>query len=278
MRNRNERRLLVSIITITLNSEKYIADAVQSIMSQSYPYIEHIVIDGASKDRTVAIVKELNPKAVIISEPDSGPLEAANKGLSIAKGDIIALLNSDDYYANEQVIQKVVDTFISNESVKVLYGIVQAVDSADGKIIMRHGRPVTSKDFGLKYLKAVLEFDIMPGLALFARKEVYDTVGLFSSEYAVIADGEYNLRVIKLYKPFFLNEVITIMRSGGISSQNVFKAHKAVYKLLRRENVRLIDALGYYFYCCIRTFFSKLFLNTGMRGIFLLYLRIKGQF
>ncbi|TAN42247.1 MAG: glycosyltransferase [Nitrospirae bacterium] len=271
------QNILVSIITVVYNGERHIADAVKSITSQTYPNIEHVVMDGASTDRTVAIVKELNPKAVIVSEPDSGALEALNKGLRMVKGDVIGLLNSDDYYADENVIQKVVDAFIADKSAKVLYGTMQMVDSADGKLILRKGRPVTSEDSGLNYLKAVLASDIAPVVTMFAMREVYDTVGPFSHEYSVIADGEYSIRMLKLYKPFFLNEVVIIMRSGGLASQNIFKAHKDVYKLLRRENIGFMAAFGYYLYCCVLTFFSRLFLGSGMRGIVLAYRRLKGQ-
>jgi len=100
---------IVSVITVTFNSAKTVADTMRSVASQSYPFIEHIIIDGASNDGTVEIVRSLmTSDSKLVSEPDSGLYHGMNKGIRIASGDIIGFLNSDDVFTNENIIQKVV--------------------------------------------------------------------------------------------------------------------------------------------------------------------------
>jgi len=132
---------LVSIVTPTLNSESFIEDNIRSIRSQTYPNIEHVIVDGVSTDSTLDIVKKLDPDAVVISEKDRGISDAFNKGLRLAKGDIIAILNSDDYYADERAIEKVVQVFRTRPETDMLYGKVRCVDQQTGHTLVIYGEP-----------------------------------------------------------------------------------------------------------------------------------------
>src|SRR4030042_3460767 len=137
--NKSEMKIanyqLVSIITPTLNSERFIGDNIKSILNQTNTNIEHIIIDGGSTDNTLAFVKSSDPKAIVISEPDKGISDAFNKGLKIAKGDIIAILNSDDYYAHNQIVQQIVEIFSSKDHIKMIYGKVKCIKQETGKTI-----------------------------------------------------------------------------------------------------------------------------------------------
>ena len=121
----------ISIITATYNSEAHIADCVRSVNSQTYDNIEHIIIDGASKDNTINIIEETpNRVTKIVSEPDKGIYDAMNKGIIMATGDVVGILNSDDFFTSDDVIETVVDTFKNND-IDALYGDVHFVNPDD---------------------------------------------------------------------------------------------------------------------------------------------------
>ena len=121
----------ISIITATYNSAATIRDCIQSVNSQTYNNIEHIIIDGASKDNTLEIINSLPNRVItIVSEPDKGIYDAMNKGIKAATGDIIGILNSDDFFTSDDVIETVVDTFKNND-IDALYGDVHFVNPDD---------------------------------------------------------------------------------------------------------------------------------------------------
>lgn len=270
-------RPLVSIITPVLNGEKYIADTVKSVLSQTYPYIEHIVIDGNSRDNTISIIKALNPKAIVFSEPDKGATDAMNKGLQIAKGEIIGLLNYDDYYANSNVIQKVVNEFLSKPDVKVLYGKVKCINPQTGETLFLVGTPSRSKEFTFRKVREVVEGKTITYPGTFTKREVYNNVGPFSLEYDICTDYEYYLRVIKLYEPYFLNEILTIMRRRGRSDRNAYRGHREVYKLIKSNGINPISALTYLFYRYSMTFFSLTLQKIGLKKIVFFYRKLNGK-
>jgi len=261
---------LVSIITPVLNGEKFISCTIKSVLSQTYPYIEHIVIDGKSADNTLSIVKESNPKAIVVSEPDNGATDAINKGLRIASGEIIALLNHDDYYAHDNVIRRVVDLFVADPQLKVIYGKVRSIHPLTEQTLAIYGEP-------FNYEKMLRRYIIMPYPATFLRKEVYATVGAFSVEYVVCTDYEYYLRVIKSYRPLFLDEILAVMRWGGFSTRNIYRGHREVYKLMRSNGVNRTSAslnLGYKY---TMTFLSLALQKIGLNNLVKFYRKMKGQ-
>lgn len=260
---------LVSIITPTLNSERFIGDNIKSILTQTYQNIEHIIVDGVSSDNTLSIVKSLNPKAVVISEPDKGISDAFNKGLRLASGDIIAVLNSDDYYAHNQVIQSVVEIFNSKDHIKVIYGKVRCIQLDTGETLAIYGEP-----FSLEKMKMEI---IMPHPAIFASREVYETVGPFSLEYRLCMDHEYFLRVTKLYEPHFMDEILTIMLWGGFSTRNMYLGHREAYRILRSNEVNVVSALANLIYRYTMTSLSLALQKIGFSNLVMLYRKSKGQ-
>ena len=125
----------VSIITATYNSAATVADSIRSVQQQSYQNIEHIIIDGVSKDDTLSIVHAMH-QGTIVSEKDKGIYDAMNKGIAIADGEIIGILNSDDYYADDRIIEKVGNLFASTDC-DAVYGDLLYIDNIDRLKIKR---------------------------------------------------------------------------------------------------------------------------------------------
>lgn len=207
--------LRISIITVTYNSAGTIKDTLESIKNQDYPHIEHIIIDGGSKDNTMDIVAQYPHVAIKKSEKDKGIYDAMNKGLKLATGDIIGILNSDDMYASNQVLSKVASRF-KNENRPVLYGDLQYVHQNNLDKVVRTWVSGT-------YTKSSFYYGWMPPHpTVFFRRWVYDEVGLFNTSFRVAADYEMMLRVLfkKEYKASYLNEILVKMRTGGVSNDS----------------------------------------------------------
>ncbi len=225
----------ISIITATYNSEVSIASALQSVSSQTYPHLELVVIDGKSKDNTVAIVKEIYNRPVkIVSEKDKGIYDALNKGVREATGDIIGLVHSDDFLASPDVISDVIAAFHQHD-VDGVYGDLQYVNKADTSKVIRFWK---SEQFHPDLLKK----GWMPAHpTLFLKKEVYEKHGLFNLDYNIAADYDLMLRIFSDFtlKFHYLPNVITKMRVGGASNRSLKNI-----KLKSTEDFRALKANG----------------------------------
>lgn len=204
---------VVSIITTTYNSEKTIRDTLASVAAQDYPHIEHIIVDGLSKDNTLAIAREFPHVSRIISEKDSGIYDAMNKGIIAATGEIIGCLNSDDFYESTSVITKVVAQMMADES-NALYGDLVYVRPD-------HTTKVTRTWIAGKFRPGKFLFGWMPPHpTFFVRREVYQQFGLFNTTLRSAADYELMLRF--LYKArvsvSYLPQILVRMRAGGMSN------------------------------------------------------------
>ena len=175
----------ISIITACFNSESTILDALNSLKSQEYKNIEHIVIDGASTDKTLEIINNNKiANSVIISEPDNGIYEALNKGIRASSGEIIGFLHSDDLYGNSKVLKNVADKF-SQIRTDAVYGDLNYVRHADvGKII----RQWQTRDFSRDWFKYGW---MPPHPTVFLKKDVYDRFGLFEETFKISGDYVY---------------------------------------------------------------------------------------
>ena len=211
----SNQRPLISIITACLNSEKYIEQTIQSVISQTYPNIEYIIIDGGSTDKTLAIIEKYNDKiAKFISEPDSGVYDAMNKGIVISTGEIIQFLNSGDYLQSFDTIEKVADAF-KDKSILGVYGNVEILNDSM-KIKEIRGRKVTFNS--LLYRRICHQ-------ALFVRKSLFDEIGLFTTTFKYSADHEFIVKSIKRYPNGFLylDMVLAKYRDGGMSCKMMEK-------------------------------------------------------
>lgn len=228
----------VSIITVCFNSAATIRDTIRSVLTQSYADIEYIVVDGASTDETVAIIREYQEDiSKIISEPDDGIYDAMNKGISSATGDIVGILNSDDFFESPDTIQQVVDCFGNGSCVDIVFGDLIYVDSHDLTTVKRF---YSSR----KFKPWKLRFGWMPPHpATFVRRSAYDRCGQYSLKYKISSDYEMFVRWLMVEKlPYFrVDRVLVRMRQGGVSTSGIRSNF-----LLNREIVDACVSNGVY--------------------------------
>lgn len=215
----------VSIITISFNSAATLEDTIRSVLSQDYPDLEYIIVDGNSTDGTLDIVKRYQSSiAQFISEPDKGIYDGMNKGLKMATGDLIGILNSDDIYEDSKVISDVVHLMESSQSMAAYADLVY-VDRLDTSKVTRYWKSGS-------YKKGAFRKGWMPPHpTFFVRKSVYDRYGYFNLHLKSAADYEIMLRFIHKHgiEPAYLPRVITRMRAGGqsnLSLKNRIKANR----------------------------------------------------
>ena len=206
---------MISLITATYNSEAFLKSALASIYRQSaLDQIEHIAVDGLSKDATTNIYAEIAPESQLISEKDSGLYDALNKGVTRAKGEFIGFCHADDVLAGDTVIEAVLKAFEENPAIGIVYGDLLYKDAQLDKTI-RHWKSGKQASFKTGWMP--------PHPATFVRKSVFDNVGLFRTDIGSAADYEWLLRAFHIHKTkaYYLPKVLVNMRSGGISNANL---------------------------------------------------------
>ena len=208
----------VSIITVCYDSEKYLSSAIDSVIFQSYPNVEYIVIDGGSKDDTLIIISKYSSFiACSVSEPDKGIYDAMNKGLALATGDVIAILNSDDFYPNNNVIADVVKVFDENPSTEMVLGNVDFVSPVQLE------KPIRFYS-SFKFESWKMRFGFMPAHpGAFIRRSAYEKVGDYKFGYKIGADFEWFVRAFLVHKLSYvkLNKTLVRMREGGVSTSGI---------------------------------------------------------
>lgn len=234
----------ISIITSVYNNQETIKDAMDSVLSQTYENIEYIIVGGASTDGTVEIVQSYGDKiSKFISEKDKGIYDGLNKGISLATGDMIAFLHSDDIYASDSIIEEVVLTFKSDKSLDGVYGDLVYTPKADTDKVLRYWK---SKEFDSSLLKN----GWMPAHpTLFLKREVYERFGGFDLSFRIAADYDFMLRVLSGgIKVKYLPEVLYKMRVGGESNKsikNIILKSKEDLKALKKNNIGGVGTLVY---------------------------------
>ena len=226
----------ISLITVTHNSEKYLSECIESVIKQTYGNIEHIVIDGKSTDKTVDIIKKYNKNiAKWISESDRGMYDAINKGIAMATGDVIGILNSDDLLVSEDTIETIVRTF-KEQNVDSVFGDLEYVDKENTDRIFRIWK-------GKKYNKNLFKMGWMPGHPTFyIKKSLIERFGGYENHYFTAADYEFMVRY--LYKhnisSYYLPKLIVKMRMGGASNKNLnqrLRANRRDYLAMKHNSI-----------------------------------------
>ena len=210
--------LKVGIITVTYNSEKFIEHCINSVALQTYDNLEHLIVDGGSSDRTLKILeKSKNDLFKIISEPDNGIYDAMNKGIKLSNVDIIAFLNSDDFYANNNVIKSFVGEFEKYPDIDACYSDLLYVQQLDITKVVRYWK---SENF---YPGAFSRGWSPPHPTFFARSSLFDRYGNFDLNYKIAADAELMMRFLEVnkIKTRYLPLVTVKMRIGGTSNKNL---------------------------------------------------------
>lgn len=204
----------ISIITATYNSAQTIAGTLQSVAEQTEVKVEHLVIDGVSKDGTKGIVQKY-PNVEWYSEPDQGIYDAMNKGLQKATGDIIGILNSDDFYADDQVLRDVLQQF-EDPLIDAVYGDLDYVDPIDTSKVIRHWHAGAYRPNAFRYGW------MPPHPTFFVRRRVYEQYGDFNLTFRTSADYELMLRFLHRHKiqVAYIPRVLVKMRTGGLSNSS----------------------------------------------------------
>jgi len=220
--------MTISVVTVARNSADTIRDTLDSVRRQTYPFVEHIVVDGASTDGTADIARAYGHVAALVSEPDQGLYDAMNKGIRMATGDVIGILNSDDVYATPHALALVAD-MLQQTRAEALYADLKYVHPQVQHRTVRHWRSGT-------YARAQFRLGWMPPHpTFFTYKKHYETLGGYDTQFRIAADYELMLRF--LYKnrlsACYLPEVLVLMRTGGISNASL--RHR---RLAHREDRR----------------------------------------
>ena len=244
----------ITIVTTTYNSASTLRDTMESVLAQTHKDIEYWVIDGGSEDDTLGLIKEYEPlfdgRMKWISEPDNGLYDALNKGISRATGDVVGILNSDDFYTSPTVLEQVAAGF--SDDVDAVYGDIHFVRPSDLDKCVRYYSSNLFRPWALR-------FGFMPAHpSFYVRREVYERCGGYALDYKLAAD--YDMMVRLLYKEKircrYLSVDMVTMRTGGMSTKNVRNR-----LLLTKEDVKACRRYGLYsnFLMCSCKYAVKLF-------------------
>lgn len=230
----------ISIVTATYNSEKTLRDTLDSILGQTYQDFESIIVDGASKDDTLDIVREYEPRFQgrmrWISEPDKGIYDAMNKGIHMATGDVVGVLNSDDFYYDNHVVEDIANAFVKKD-VDCVYGNLVFIDVKNKNSVVREW-------IGSQYQSGAFLRGWHPAHPTFyAKRSCFEKYGAFNLDYAVSADFELMLRFIEKERipNAYLDSCFVKMRWGGESTgtlRNIIKGNRNILKAFRSNGLK----------------------------------------
>lgn len=226
---------LISLITVTYNRAHTIKGAIEGVLRQRNKNYEYIIVDGASKDNTLEILKEYEPKFEgrmrWVSEPDKGLYDAINKGLKMAIGDVVGIINSDDFFHRDDVFDLVTQAF-NDKQTDAIYG--------DERVVDETGKPIYYDSS--KYFRTwMYRIGLMPGHeSFYAKKSLFEKYGYYKTDYKITADFELMLRFAYIHrvKMKYIHEDLLSFRTGGISTQLSQKM------LLHKEQVRACKENG----------------------------------
>ncbi len=225
---------IISIITVCFNAEQTIERCILSVINQSFSNIEYIIIDGGSTDNTLNIIDKYRHKIkIVVSEADNGIYDAMNKGIKIAKGEIVGMLNADDFFADENILLNVAKAFKLNNP-DVLYGDLDYVDNSN--------KVIRSWKSG-KYSNGIFNWGWMPPHPTFYCKRIYfEKLGYYSLNYGTAADYELMVRFLHLNKlsVFYLKLIMVKMEIGGASNNSIYNRIKVIkndYKAMVKNGI-----------------------------------------
>ena len=224
----------ISLITVCYNSEKTIEDTLKSVLNQTYKNYEHIIVDGLSKDNTLDIIKKyetkFNDKLKIVSEKDKGIYDAMNKGIKLATGDIIGILNSDDILYDENVFELISKSF--DENTDGVYSNLVLMNEEFTKITRNFKSKTVTKKKGFH----------PPHPTLYVKKDIYDKYGNYNINYKIAADLDFMYRIINNNVNLkYIDTCFVKMRTGGTSTNGLkgyYKNFKEAYKVLKNNKRR----------------------------------------
>ena len=223
--------LKISIITVSLNAVGNMKQVIDSVANQIDVKLEHIICDGFSSDGTQEIIEKKLEQYIhinYISEKDNGIYEAINKGIKKANGDIIGILNADDFYVDNTILNKVINQFENDPTIDLIYGNLNYVHKLNPSKIFRNW---ISKNYYTNFFE---DGNDLPHPTMFVRKEVYEKVGNYNTNLKIASDYEWMLRALKVYqiKSKYLPFLMINMRLGGVSNKNIINILHQNYEVL----------------------------------------------
>ena len=256
--------LKISIITATYNSGKTIKDTLSSVLNQSYKNYELIIKDGGSNDNTVEICRKyenlFEGRLKIISEPDKGIYDAMNRGIDNASGDIVGILNSDDFYTSDDILDRIAKEFSANKDLDAIYGDIHFVSPDNLTKCTRY--------YSSSYFRpSLLRFGFMPAHpSFYVRKEVYDKYGLYDLQFRTSSDFEWIVRLFAKYhiRAKYIKKDFVTMRTGGESTAGMEakrKVNNDIVASLKKHGIFTCGAFKY--------------LRYAWKGLELIYTKIK---
>lgn len=248
----------ISIITVSYNSAKTIEQTILSVINQSYKNIEYIIIDGGSTDGTVDIIKKYADKiAYWVSEPDKGISDAFNKGIKKSTGEIVGIINADDWYELD-AIKLIVEIFAIEKEYGFCFGDLVYTDD---------NNQICMKQFGRKEYEESIRYEMkdIPHPTVFIRREIYEKVGLFSLNFKIAMDYELMLRISKnKIKGLYISKTIANMRIGGVSNVNWKDGLKEVRRASISMGANVLLANYKYIIKKMRVETKKILLSMGL--------------
>lgn len=242
--------MTISIITATYNSGRTLTDTLESVLRQSYTDIDYVIVDGGSKDNTLDIIRQYESRFKgrmrWISEPDKGIYDAMNKGIRMAAGDVVGLLNSDDFYTSNDVLEYVAKT-MSDPNVDAVYGDIHYVNDDDLTHCVRY---YSSRVFR----RGLMRMGFMPAHpSFYCRRTIYERYGAFDTSLRIAADFENLLRLIYVncIRIKYIPKDFVTMRTGGASSsgmishKRILKEHMVAYKQNGVNSNLFLEGLRY---------------------------------
>ena len=250
----------ISIITATYNSGRTVRDTIESVLRQTYTDFEYIIKDGGSKDDTLEIVKEYAPqfgaRLKMVSAPDQGIYDAMNIGLHMATGEVIGILNSDDFYTSDDALQTIAHAF-AHYDIDATYGDIHFVNDDDLTKCVRYYSSAV-------FRRWMMRFGMMPAHpSFYCKRSVYEQLGVFDTSYRIAADFENLLRLIYVgnIKTKYISKDFVTMRTGGASTAGLSSRTQ-----IMKDHLRAMKANGIY---------SNVFL-LSLRYIYKLYEVLRG--
>ena len=209
---------MVSIVTVTFNSATTLGDTIRSVAQQTYPYLEHVIVDGGSTDGTIDLIRAAQEAAPgrmrWVSEPDDGIYDAMNKGIAMASGDVVGILNSDDFLADETVIADVARR-LSETGADAVYADLVFVDPVHTDSVQREWTAGSG---------TIRTGWSPPHPTLYVRADTYRRLGLYRTDFTISADYDFMLRLFDARRPStvaYLHRTVVKMRNGGVSTRNI---------------------------------------------------------
>lgn len=227
----------ISVITVCFNAAETIKSTIDSIASQRHQNIEHIIVDGGSTDGTREIICSSDSVSKYVFEPDDGIYDAMNKGIKAASGDIVGILNADDFYANENVLSNVATAF-SDPLIDTVYGDLVYVDKENTDKIIRYWKSQC-------FVPGLFQRGWMPAHpTFFVRKHYFDELGYYDTEYKIQSDFELTMRFLEIYRltSVYLPNIMIKMRIGGASNnslRNIIKGNIEAFKACKKNNLNI---------------------------------------